>query len=157
MRRILRTPSPALVVACIALAVALGPAAYAADTIFSTDIVDGEVKAADLSDNAVSSAKVVDESLTTADLKGADLNGSTIDLAAGAVPKGRCRTSVRIVSGAKAGEAVLVSVKRKVPTGMLFYGERAPADNRVLLKICNLTGERSPRIQQLPLRIVTFG
>jgi uncharacterized protein YjbI with pentapeptide repeats len=137
MRRILRTPSPALVVACIALAVALGPAAYAADTIFSTDIVDGEVKAADLSDNAVSSAKVVDESLTTADLKGADLNGSTIDLAAGAVPKGRCRTSV--------------------PTGMLFYGERAPADNRVLLKICNLTGERSPRIQQLPLRIVTFG
>lgn len=74
----LKSPSPALVVACIALLVALGPAVHAANTVFSTDIVDGEVQTVDLADLAVTQAKlgpsavgtgnVADNSLTGADL-----------------------------------------------------------------------------------------
>jgi hypothetical protein len=146
-----------MVVSCIALFVALGPAAYAANTIFSTDIVDGEVKTADLSDSAVTSANVLDDSITGADLKGADVGGAKISLAAGAVPNGRCKTRTIVVNGATAGEAAVVSLKGKAPKGMLFYGERVPANNRVLLKICNLTGGRSPKISHVPIRVFTFG
>ena len=41
LKRIRRTPSPALVIACIALFVALSGVAYAAATIDSEDIVNG--------------------------------------------------------------------------------------------------------------------
>ena len=82
-------------VAYLALFVALGgTSAYAANTIFSTDIVDGEVKTADLADagvtrnkiasgavtlgkvgaNAVDSTKVVDNSLRGDDLLESSLN-----------------------------------------------------------------------------------
>lgn len=84
-----RRPSHATVVAYLALFLALGgTSAYAANTVFSTDIVDGEVKHADLAgnsvtstnifngsvlnpeigDGAVDSSKVADESLTSNDL-----------------------------------------------------------------------------------------
>ena len=58
----LRKPSPAMVVACIALLSSLAPAAYAANTVFSTDIVDSEVKAVDIDVNAVNSSKVANNS-----------------------------------------------------------------------------------------------
>lgn len=68
MRR-LRRPSHATIVAYLALFIAIGGAtAYAADTVFSTDIVDGEVKTADLADSAVTSAKVNDEAIKTDDI-----------------------------------------------------------------------------------------
>jgi hypothetical protein len=65
------------VVATIALfaAVATG-GAYAANTVFSTDIVDGQVKSVDVGDNEIKSADVKDESLTTFDVStflGADV------------------------------------------------------------------------------------
>jgi hypothetical protein len=65
----LRRPSSAMVVAMIALFIALGPAAYAAaNTVFSTDIVDGEVKNPDIAVNAVGSGKVIDNSLKGIDV-----------------------------------------------------------------------------------------
>jgi hypothetical protein len=42
--------------------------AYAANTVFSTDIVDGEVKAPDIAANAVDSARVRDNTLNTFDV-----------------------------------------------------------------------------------------
>ena len=66
-------------VASIALFVALGGgSAYAADTVFSTDIVDGEVKSVDVEDNGLTgtdvsglgSADVTDQSLTGNDVSG---------------------------------------------------------------------------------------
>ncbi len=60
----MRTPSPALVVATLALFVSLGGTALAVDqTIFSEDIVDGEVKNVDLAKRAVTGAKVMPETL----------------------------------------------------------------------------------------------
>jgi hypothetical protein len=44
--------------------------AYAANTVFSIDIVDGEVKTADLASGSVSGGKVADNSLTGADVLG---------------------------------------------------------------------------------------
>jgi hypothetical protein len=42
--------------------------AYAANTVFSTDIVDGEVKTADLANNAVTGAKVKDGDIKAAEI-----------------------------------------------------------------------------------------
>jgi hypothetical protein len=63
-----RKPSPAMIVAIVALVVALGGTAIAANTIRSGDIVNGQVKTADLADGAVNSAKVGDRTLKGADL-----------------------------------------------------------------------------------------
>jgi hypothetical protein len=82
------------VVGYIALFVALGgTGAYAADTVFSTDIVDGEVKTPDLANvavtngklaaNSVGAGKVVDNSLGGADVLESSLakvpNADTLD------------------------------------------------------------------------------
>jgi hypothetical protein len=54
VRRLLRGFTFAKVCSVLALTVALGTGtAYAANTVFSTDIVDGEVKAADIGANQV--------------------------------------------------------------------------------------------------------
>jgi hypothetical protein len=45
-----------------------GGAAYAANTVFSSDIVDGEVKTNDLAANAVGSGKIADQQVKNADL-----------------------------------------------------------------------------------------
>ncbi len=66
---IVRHLTYANVIATIALVIALGGGvAVAANTIRSTDIVDGQVKTPDLGTDAVRSVKIADESLTAADL-----------------------------------------------------------------------------------------
>jgi len=53
----------------LALLVALGTGgAYAANTVFSTDIVDGEVKAVDLASNSVRTSKIGTGQVTSSDL-----------------------------------------------------------------------------------------
>jgi hypothetical protein len=65
-------PSPALVISCVALLLALTGSAIAAgvakNSVRSAQIVDGTVRTLDLRDNAVNSAKVADETLTATDL-----------------------------------------------------------------------------------------
>jgi hypothetical protein len=69
-------PSPALVVGCMALFLALTGSALAAKaTIGSNQIVNGSVRTVDLRDSAVNSAKVADNSITANDL-GTDSVGS---------------------------------------------------------------------------------
>jgi hypothetical protein len=77
------------VMSTIAVVFALGGGvAYAANTVFSEDIVDGEVKAADLAPNAVTGGKLAQNSVTTnkitdggvelADLAANAVNGATV-------------------------------------------------------------------------------
>jgi hypothetical protein len=87
-----RRPSHTTVVAYLGLFVALGTgSAYAADTVFSSDIVDGEVKSVDIGDNEIGSADVKDNTINTFDvhsflgvdvvdgsLTGADISDNTI-------------------------------------------------------------------------------
>lgn len=73
-------PSPAMVVALIALFVALGGGAYAGVTlnsIRSKDIKDGQVRSVDLANNAVNSAKIRNGAVTDSDLA-AGIAGSKI-------------------------------------------------------------------------------
>jgi len=53
MQRFLRTPSPALVVACVALFVSLGGVSYAVATIDSADIVNGSIRNRDFKDGTL--------------------------------------------------------------------------------------------------------
>jgi len=68
----------------VALFVALGGVgAYAADTVFSTDIVDGEVKQQDIAQGAVTGSKIRQNAIQTAhvidnSLSGNDINESTL-------------------------------------------------------------------------------
>jgi hypothetical protein len=69
MLRKLRPRSIYDVMAAIGCFAALATgSAYAADTVFSSDIVDGEVKSVDVGDNEIKSADVKDQSLTTFDV-----------------------------------------------------------------------------------------
>jgi hypothetical protein len=66
-RRLRRNLTFANVASALALFVALSTGgAYAANTVFSTDIVDGEVKRQDLQNNAVNNTKLADASVTKA-------------------------------------------------------------------------------------------
>jgi hypothetical protein len=61
-----------------------GSTAYAANTIFSTDIVDGEVKAADIGTAAVQTAEVGNNQIRSADVRDDNLAGgglTTADIA----------------------------------------------------------------------------
>lgn len=72
MKRHLRKPSPAMVVACMSLFIALGGTSFAAialtkNSVLSKHIKNGQVKRADLATGAVNSAKVGDASLFAQD------------------------------------------------------------------------------------------
>jgi len=77
------------VISVVALVFALGgTSAYAANTIFSADIVDGEVKTADLAasavtngklaDSAVGTGKIIDGTITGADLHDGAVNSDKV-------------------------------------------------------------------------------
>jgi hypothetical protein len=172
----------------LALTIALGTGtAYAANTIRSKDIVNGQVKSvdigagqvtsadlamgsvrsheisdgsvagADVADNAISSNKVAADVLTSADIAGADVNGGGISVPTGYVPNGRCRQLDASVAGAKAGEAVLFSIQAALQDGVVIYGQRVSSDGHVMFDVCNFSGTTQVAISDLPVRIITFG
>jgi hypothetical protein len=53
MKRFLRVPSPAMVVACVALFVSLGGVSYAVATIGSNDIINGSIRNRDFKDGTL--------------------------------------------------------------------------------------------------------
>jgi hypothetical protein len=53
MKRFLRAPSPAMVVACVALFVSLGGVSYAVATIGSDDIINGSIRNRDFKDGTL--------------------------------------------------------------------------------------------------------
>ena len=102
------------IVGYLALFVALtGTTAYAADTVFSSDIVDGEVKSADLAteavtntklaSNAVRTGKVLDDSLT-----GADIDESSLALTSG--DSATVKSSSVVAPIGSGGEQVVLDV-----------------------------------------------
>jgi hypothetical protein len=73
-RRRLRAPSPAMVVACIALAIALSGASYAAVTLPKNSVGTKQLKK-----NAVTSVKVQDGTISGGDVANGSLKGDDID------------------------------------------------------------------------------
>src|ERR687892_373167 len=82
MDRIMRArPSASMVIALIALFVALSGTAVALDgsnTVFSDDIVNGEVKNNDLAADSVASGKIADRQVKNADLSMGASSSNTI-------------------------------------------------------------------------------
>ena len=83
-------PSPAMIVALVALFVALGGAAYAGVTLSnnsvkSATIKNGEVKTADLANSAVTNLKLKNNAVNSAKVKNGSLEAA--DLSAAAAPK----------------------------------------------------------------------
>src|SRR5581483_1540888 len=96
MHRLLRRrPSPAMVVACIALAIALGGTSYAAATLTlpkgsvgTIQLKDSSVTNKKLAKNAVGSLKVIDHSLLAVDFKKGQLPKGPAGLRGPAGPAG---------------------------------------------------------------------
>jgi hypothetical protein len=101
---------------CLCLVVG-GGSAYAANTIFSTDIVDGEVKTADLANLAVTNGKLATSAVTSSKL--VDGQVLTGDLAGGAVTSakiadggvGTLDVGTNALTGADIQESTLAGVK----------------------------------------------
>jgi hypothetical protein len=78
--RVRRKLTFANVCSLLALLIALGTgSAYAANTIFSSDIADGEVKTADLAINSVRSTKIATGQVQSTDVKDGSLTGDDVD------------------------------------------------------------------------------
>jgi hypothetical protein len=153
------------VVATLALIVAVGgTSAYAANTINSTDIVDGQVKSVDIGDAEIKSADVKDESLTTfdvstmlgvdvvdgtlteADIKNGSLtandvaeNSFNVAVNVGDVPPHAC-TYAPINGVAAEGDHMVLTPNYSDSFQNLFYGiEYRNGTDTAELKACNPT------------------
>lgn len=99
-------PSPALVVALVALFAALGGSAYAASTIGTRQIKNGAVTAAKLKKEAVTAAKIRNGAITGAKLDLAQLGTvPSASHAASANTAGHAYEADKATEAAKAGEA----------------------------------------------------
>jgi hypothetical protein len=59
------------------------------------------------------------------------------------------------VTGAKPGDAAVLTTNGAIPSGMLIYAQRALTDE-VDIKVCNLTGATSAAINSLPVRVIVI-
>jgi trimeric autotransporter adhesin len=143
--------SPALILSCVALFVALSGSALAVglakNSVRSAQIVDGTVRTVDLKDaavtgtkigpeavgatqiaaNAVSSGKVADQSLTADDL-GADSVGSS-EIQAGAIRSSELGPIVQATNSAAVAKDGVVSVTATCPEGTtVISGGAQPAN-----------------------------
>ena len=78
MNRI-RIPSPAIVISCLALFVALSGVAYAAATIDSTDIVDGSIRNRDFKDGTLRGNEAKRDGFGGGAIKESTLDASKLD------------------------------------------------------------------------------
>jgi hypothetical protein len=162
----IRRPGHGTAVAYLALFIALGGTAYAANTVGSDDIIDDsiqsvdikdkDVKAVDLAKGAVTTAAVKDNSLTTADIAGIDSAGK-ISISAASVPNGQCRQFTLLFGGAKAGEGVTVSAQAPLQNGVVLYAQQVPSDGHVTADLCNLSGTTLAGLTDFPIQVITFG
>jgi hypothetical protein len=75
----IRTPSPALVIACVALFVALGGVAYAAATIGSEEIINGSIRNRDFKDGTLRGQEAKRNGFGGGAIKETTLDASQLD------------------------------------------------------------------------------
>lgn len=108
LQRKIPRPSGAMVVACIALFASLATGgAYAANSVFSSDIVDGEVKSVDLGPSSVSNAKLATGAVSTDKIALGQVTNS--DIGTGAVTSSKLGTSA--VTNAKIAAGAVSAAK----------------------------------------------
>jgi hypothetical protein len=133
------------VIAFLALFVALGgTGAYAANTIRSTDIVDGEVKSADVKDQSLTTfdvstflgADIVDGSLTAKDIAENEFNFPA------AIPAMAPRSCIYLtITGIDAqGDHMLLTPDFNDVSSFVTFGiEYKAGDTSAEMKVCNPT------------------
>jgi hypothetical protein len=129
----------------------------ASNSVGSTEILTDAVRGSDIADNTIDTGEIINNSLTTADIAGADVNPGLISFSAGSVANGRCEDFATAAGGAVAGQAVVISLQGSLPQGILIYGTRVPSNGTVTMKLCNLSGGAMAAINDLPIRVITFG
>jgi hypothetical protein len=155
-------PSHSTVVAYLALFVALGGTAYAANTVGSGDIIDGSILSRDVKNetltgqdmgmNSIGGPRILNNSLTTTDFAGADISGH---VSFSGVADGRCTQVTLGVGGAKTGEVPVVTTSAAMQNGIVLYAQGVPSDGHVLADICNFSGTAMTPITNMPVRVVT--
>jgi hypothetical protein len=119
-RRWLRIPSPAMIVACVALFIAMGGTSYAAATLAANSVGTKQIKkdavtSAKIKNSAVTGAKVKDATLTGAKVMDATLTG--VDIADGAVDAAKVGT----IPGARVEGKAAVSIPSSGSSTVLSY------------------------------------
>jgi hypothetical protein len=104
--------------------------------------------------NAVTGAKVAANTLTTADIAGADVSGH---VSLSGIANGRCTQVSFSVSGAAVGQAALVTTGAPIQNGIALYATRISAANIVEVNACNFSGTTMSAITNFPVRVVTLG
>lgn len=137
----------------------------AAGAVDGDEVVDGSLTAGDLAPssvtgselaaNAVDSAKVTNNSLTFADITGGG-NAGSLSIPAGSVANGRCESFALSVSGATAGDAIVISARGALQEGVFLYGVRVDSATVATVALCNLSGTTQAVINDLPVRVLTF-
>ena len=146
-------PSPAMAVSGLALLISLGVAARAANTVGSTDIIDGQVMTVDLANNSVNTGKVLDNSLTLADLAGVNITGA---ISLSGIPNGRCTQVTFNIGGAQVGDTPVVTTRAAIQNGIILYGMRVASAGHVEVSACNFSGGAMIPISSFPVRVITF-
>jgi hypothetical protein len=144
LRNRLRLPRHGTAVAYLALFIALGGTAYAANTVGSDDIIDESIQSVDIKNQTV----------TTKDIAGADVTGS---ISLSGIPNGRCTQVQLSITGAKAGEVAIISVQGPIQNGIVISAHSVESKGHVTADACNLSGTSMTPISGLPIRVVTFG
>ena len=97
---------------------------------------------------------MADNSLTSADIEGVDVNG-TIQIPSGSVANGRCANYPIGVGGADTGDVVVIADKSALQTGLLIYGSRVPSGGPVTMTLCDMTGGTQNALVDFPIRVMS--
>src|SRR4051794_13949257 len=119
--RLRRSLTFANVASFLALTIALGTgSAYAANTVFSTDIVDGEVKTPDIANAGVTNGKLAGNSIQGAKI--ADGTLTTVDFADAAVTDAKIGDGA--VTSTKLGDGAVTNFK--LGSGVVTHSKLGP-------------------------------
>ncbi len=143
-RRWLKVPRHGTVAAYLALFVALGGTAYAANTVGSDDIIDESIQSVDIKN----------QTITTKDIAGADITGA---ISLSGIPNGRCSQVTILAAGAKVGETAVVSTQGPVQNGIVLYAQGVTSKGHLTMDACNFSGTSMTPISGLQIRVITFG
>ena len=183
MKKLSFRPSPAMIVACVALFVALGVTGLAASYVVSsnsqvgpgtisghnppsgkhgniisgsvngTDLAPNSVGSSEIAANAVDASKVASESLTVSDIAGAAANGA---ISLSGIPNGRCTQVTFSVGAAQVGDSPIVTTRAAIQNGIVLYPNRVASTGHVEVNACNFTGTSMTPISDFPVRIITL-
>jgi hypothetical protein len=103
--------------------------------------------------DAITGANVVNESLTTADLAGSQVNGA---ISLSGIPNGRCTQVIFNIGGAEVGDSTIVSTRAAIQNGIVLYANRVASEGHVEVNACNFSGTTMTAISGFPIRVITF-